>query len=113
MAEFRESVEIDASPEAVFDHLTTAAGMTAWMGERAELDPRAGGLFAVDIAGYAIRGRYLHVERPTRVVVSWGAAGSEHLPPGTSIDAFAANPTTGRVSSSGFVFNSSKPRSSR
>ncbi len=78
------SIDIGAPPTTVFDYLTTADGMTAWMGRRAELDPRPGGAFAVDIAGYAIRGHYLHVEPPTRVIVSWGVAGSPDLPPGAS-----------------------------
>jgi uncharacterized protein YndB with AHSA1/START domain len=84
VAEYATSIEIDASPDTVFDYLTTEAGMTAWMGQHAQLDPHPGGGFAVDIAGYAIRGEYLHVERPTRVVVSWGVAGSADLPAGAS-----------------------------
>jgi uncharacterized protein YndB with AHSA1/START domain len=84
VAEYATSIEIDASPGTVFDYLTTEAGMTAWMGQHAQLDPHPGGGFAVDIAGYAIRGEYLHVERPTRVVVSWGVAGSTDLPAGAS-----------------------------
>lgn len=84
MAEYQTSIEIAAAPETVFDYLTTEDGMTAWMGQHAELDPRPTGLFAVDIAGFPIRGQYLYVERPTRVVVSWGVAGSEELPPGVS-----------------------------
>jgi len=84
VAEYATSIEIDASPGTVFDYLITEAGMTAWMGQHAQLDPHPGGGFAVDIAGYAIRGEYLHVERPTRVVVSWGVAGSADLPAGAS-----------------------------
>ncbi|RGE23110.1 SRPBCC domain-containing protein [Leucobacter sp. wl10] len=84
MAEYRTSIEIEADPDTVFDYLTTEAGMTAWMGQSAALDPRPGGGFAVDVAGYPVRGRYLHVERPFRVVVSWGFAGSEDLPAGAS-----------------------------
>lgn len=84
MAEFHDSIDVAATPETVFDYLTTDAGMTAWMGQYAELDPTPGGDFAVDIAGHAIRGEYLHVEHPRRVVVSWGIAGSDVLPPGAS-----------------------------
>lgn len=71
MAEYASSIEIGAPPATVFDYLTTNEGMTAWMGQHADLEPHPGGGFAVDIAGHAIRGRYLHVDRPTRVVVSW------------------------------------------
>ncbi|MFP3787315.1 SRPBCC family protein, partial [Burkholderia sp. SIMBA_024] len=77
----------------VFEYLVTAEGMTAWMGQYAELDPTPGGRFAVDIAGHAIRGEYLHVEHPRRVVVSWGVAGSETLPAGSSRVEFTLTPT--------------------
>lgn len=93
VAEYMASIEIEAAPDVVFDYLVTEAGMTAWMGQHATLDPSAGGHFAVDIAGYAIRGEYLEVERPHRVVVSWGVAGSPDLPPGASTVAFTLAPT--------------------
>lgn len=84
MADYTTSIDIDATPSVVFEYLTTDAGMTAWMGQYARLDPRPGGLFSVDIAGYAVRGEYLHVEPPTRVVVSWGIVGTPDLPVGSS-----------------------------
>jgi uncharacterized protein YndB with AHSA1/START domain len=93
MADYTTSIEIDAEPGVVFDYLVTEAGMTAWMGQHACLDARPGGAFAVDIAGHAIRGEYLKVERPCRVVVSWGVAGSADLPPGASTVEFTLTPT--------------------
>jgi uncharacterized protein YndB with AHSA1/START domain len=92
VAEFRDSIDIAASPETVFEYLTTNSGMTAWMGQYADLDPTPGGRFAVDIAGYPVRGKYLHVERPNRVVVSWGFAGSDELPAGASTVEFRLTP---------------------
>ena len=62
MAEFQDSIEIEAPPQAVFKYLTTNEGMTAWMGQYADLDPTPGGQFAVDIAGSPVRGEYLVVE---------------------------------------------------
>lgn len=93
MAEFRDSIDIAASPETVFEYLTTNEGMTAWMGQYADLDPTPGGRFAVDIAGHPVRGEFLRVERPSRVVVSWGFAGSEDLPAGASTVEFRLTPT--------------------
>lgn len=84
MAEYLDSIDIASSPEAVFEYLTTNSGMTAWMGQYADLDPRPGGGFAVDVAGHPVRGEYLHVEHPNRVVISWGFAGSDDLPAGAS-----------------------------
>lgn len=93
MAEFRDSIDIAAPPETVFEYLTTNAGMTAWMGQYADLDPTPGGKFAVDIAGHPVRGEYLHVEHPHRVVVSWGFAGDDDLPAGASTVEFRLTPT--------------------
>jgi uncharacterized protein YndB with AHSA1/START domain len=92
MAEFATSVEIEAAPDFVFRFLTTNDGMTAWMGQWADLDPEPGGQFAVDIFGSPVRGEFLEVDPPHRVVVSWGYAGSEDLPPGLSQVAFTLTP---------------------
>lgn len=94
MAEFRDSIEIAASPQTVFEYLTTNEGMTAWLGQYADLDPIPGGKFAVDIAGYPVRGEYLVVEPPRRVVVSWGFLGSEELPAGASTLEFVLSATS-------------------
>jgi len=95
MAEFQDSIEIEAPPQAVFEYLTTNKGMTAWMGQYADLDPSPGGRFAVDIAGSPVRGEYLVVEPFQRVVVSWGFAGSDELPTGASKVEFILTPITG------------------
>jgi uncharacterized protein YndB with AHSA1/START domain len=94
MADFSTSIEIEAPPEVVFAHLVTADGMVSWMGQHAELTPVPGGEFAVDINGYLIRGEYLVVDPPRRVVVSWGMAGAEDLPPGSSQVEFILTPTS-------------------
>jgi uncharacterized protein YndB with AHSA1/START domain len=93
MAEFATAVDIRATPDVVFAYLVTPAGLTAWMGQRAEVDPRPGGEFAVDIAGSAVRGTYLEVDPPRRVVVSWGMAGTPEFPPGTSRVTFTLTAT--------------------
>jgi uncharacterized protein YndB with AHSA1/START domain len=54
------------------------------MGQHAELQPVPGGAFAVDINGTPFRGEYLEVDPPHRVVVSWGMAGNDAFPPGSS-----------------------------
>lgn len=95
MAEFRDSITIDAPPETVFKYLITNDGMTAWMGQFADLDPTRGGKFAVDIAGHPVRGEYLHVEPPSHVAMSWGFAGSDDLPAGASTVEFWLTPIGG------------------
>lgn len=95
MAEFRDSIDIAASPETVFEYLTTNSGMTAWMGQYADLDPTPGGRFAVDIAGHPVRGEYLRIEHPHLLMVSWGFAGSDDLPAGASTVEFRLTPIPG------------------
>ena len=67
--------------------------MTRWMGQHATLEPAVGGAFELDINGVPIRGRYLEIDPPRRVVVSWGVAGSTELPPGTTQVEFTLTPT--------------------
>jgi uncharacterized protein YndB with AHSA1/START domain len=95
MADYSTSIDIDAPAEVVFDHLTTAEGMIAWMGQHAELDPAPGGRFAVDIGGTPIRGSYVEVDPPRRLVVTWGVAGSDDFPVGSSRVEFTLTPTAG------------------
>jgi uncharacterized protein YndB with AHSA1/START domain len=79
--EYSTSLHIDAEPAMVFPYLTDPTLMTRWMGDWADLDPTAGGRFVVDITGVPIRGHYLEIEPPHRLVFSWGAAGNDLLRP--------------------------------
>lgn len=84
MPDYSTSVEIEAPPEVVFAYLVTPERMVAWMGQHAQLDPRPGGEFSVDINGSLVRGEYLEVDPPRRVVVSWGMGGAADLPPSST-----------------------------
>ncbi|HET6997784.1 MAG TPA: SRPBCC domain-containing protein [Solirubrobacterales bacterium] len=77
---------IGASPETVFDFFIEPDKMIQWMGRSAELDPRPGGRFYCDINSEAIAsGEYLELDRPNRVVFSWGWNGEDSVtPPGSS-----------------------------
>ena len=92
MAEYTTSIDIEAEPAFVFGFLTTNDGMTSWMGQWADLDPRVGGRFAVNISGSPARGEFLEVDPPHRVVVSWGFGDSQILPAGASRVAFTLTP---------------------
>lgn len=80
----RHSVHIAAEPEQVFPYFTRPEAIVRWMGDHAVLDPRPDGEFTLDINGVPVRGRYLELDPPRRLVISWGHAGSETLPPGAS-----------------------------
>ncbi len=92
---FTASVHIEAAPERVFAYFTEPDALVRWMGDYALLDPAPGGEFTVDINGVPVRGRYLEVEPPHRLVISWGHAGSARLPPGTSTVEVRLTPTAG------------------
>ena len=81
---FRHQIQIAAPPENVFPYLTNAELMLIWMGDHAVLEPQPGGQFTVDINGVPVRGRYLVVDPPHRLVLTWGHAGSDTLPPGST-----------------------------
>jgi uncharacterized protein YndB with AHSA1/START domain len=87
------TIVIDAPPERVFQYFTRPAFLLRWMGEHAVLDPSPGGEFSVDIRGVPVRGRYLEVDPPTRLLISWGHAGSDRLPPGASVLEVRLQPT--------------------
>jgi uncharacterized protein YndB with AHSA1/START domain len=76
-------LHIDAPREVVFDCFCDPSALVTWMGDWADLEPTRGGTFAVDIDDMAVRGEFKVVERPSRLVFSWGVAGSD-VPPGAS-----------------------------
>jgi uncharacterized protein YndB with AHSA1/START domain len=84
VTDFTTELEIAATPEEVFRYLTSPEAMVEWMGQSATLEPEPDGRFEVDVNGVPIRGRYLELDPPHRVVFSWGAEGNEVLPPGSS-----------------------------
>jgi len=82
---YTSMVRIDAAPDQVFDYFVTPHLLVSWMGRRAVLEPRPGGEFSLDVYRVNVRGRYVVVDRPKRLVISWGHEGSSLLPPGASM----------------------------
>lgn len=78
------SVRIAASPAEVFPYFTDPALIVSWLGDWAELEPEPGGSFAVDIEKTPVRGKYLTVDSPHRVVFTWGVPGRDGFGPGSS-----------------------------
>lgn len=79
------SVRIAAKPSTVFRYFTDPERMVRWQGVRAQLDPRPGGDFLVDITGRDVAiGRYVEVVPDERVVFTWGWEGNSGVPPGST-----------------------------
>lgn len=86
-------IRIAASPETVFDFFTDPDKMIQWMGRSAELDPRAGGTLRCDINGRDVaRGEYVEIDRPNRIVFTWGWEGEEPTvaPGGSTVEVLLA-----------------------
>ncbi len=79
-------VRIDARPETIFPFFTDPEKMMRWKGVEADLDPRPGGVYRVNITGRDIaRGEYQEVVPNSRVVFTWGWEGEDSaVPPGAS-----------------------------
>ncbi len=78
------SVHIDAPPERVYEYFTRPEAIISWMGDYALVEAEPGGRFDLDIKGAPVRGRFLHLNPPHLLLISWGYAGSDRLPPGAS-----------------------------
>jgi len=77
---------IAASPATVFSYLTESEKFAAWMGVGAELDPRPGGPYRIDVDGEHVAvGEYKELDPPHRVLMTWGWQDNEAVPPGSSI----------------------------
>jgi uncharacterized protein YndB with AHSA1/START domain len=81
---YRDSIHIDAEPELVFEYFTKPDALVRWMGDRAVVDPRAGGEFTMYFGDKCVEGRYIEVVPPRRLVIAWGRRGSPSFPPLTS-----------------------------
>jgi uncharacterized protein YndB with AHSA1/START domain len=77
-------IRIAAPPGDVFEFFTDRKQMVRWMGQEAEIEPHPGGIYRASIDGNIMRGEFLEVERPHRVVFTWGWEGGGPVPPGSS-----------------------------
>jgi uncharacterized protein YndB with AHSA1/START domain len=82
-------VEIAASPEAVWEHLTDPDKAVRWWGRSMTFDLRPGGVHRVAVTpGSVARGEFVEVDPPRRLVFTWGwevgGGGPEAVPPGSS-----------------------------
>lgn len=72
-----------AAPEVVFSYFTDAARHVLWQGTEASLDPRPGGTYAVRFMDRGwIRGEFVEVDPPRRLVFTWGVETDEEIPDG-------------------------------
>jgi uncharacterized protein YndB with AHSA1/START domain len=80
---------IAASPETVWEFLVDPEKATRWMGSSATLEAKPGGEYRVDvIGGHIASGEFVEVERPRRLVHTFGwepsPEGANPVPPGST-----------------------------
>jgi uncharacterized protein YndB with AHSA1/START domain len=84
-AMYERTIAIDASPETVWEFFVDPQKLMRWMGIDAELDPQPGGIYRCTvIPENTARGEFVEVDKPNRVVFTWGWDGNDDLPPGSS-----------------------------
>jgi uncharacterized protein YndB with AHSA1/START domain len=82
---YERTLRIDASPQTVWEFLIDPEKLMRWKGIDADLDTRPGGIFRCEvIPGHMARGEYVEIDKPNRLVFTWGWDGSEGVPPGSS-----------------------------
>jgi uncharacterized protein YndB with AHSA1/START domain len=89
---------IEAPPEIVYLYFTEPERFRSWLGVGAELDPRPGGDYRIDLSqerAVSACGRYIELDPPRRVVFTWGFEGLDGLPPGTSTVEVTLTPDDG------------------
>ena len=82
-------ITIAASPETIWEFLVDPQKATRWMGQSCSFDPQPGGEYVCHvIPGHTARGEFVELDKPNRVVFTWGWEAGEDgpntVPPGSS-----------------------------
>lgn len=77
---------INARPQTVFSFFTDRDRWLSWQGVEAEIDPRPGGIFRMNVRGDGwASGQFTVVDPHQKIVFTWGwEGGGSPVPPGSS-----------------------------
>jgi uncharacterized protein YndB with AHSA1/START domain len=79
-------LSIAARPETVWEFLVDPEKATRWMGIEATLEPEPGGVYRVTVlSGNVASGTFVEVDRPRRLVFTWGWEPSDFEGPGMAV----------------------------
>ena len=84
-AVYERTLSIDASPDTVWEFFVDSEKLMRWKGIKADLDASPGGAYYCEvIPGHTARGEFVELDRPRRLVYTWGWEGNDKVPPGSS-----------------------------
>ena len=95
MGELVKEIWIDASPETVFPYLVEPELLATWIGEESWNEPRLGGLYRLKFPQSVVRGEFVELDPPRRVVFTWGREEGDSMPVGSTTVAFDLEPENG------------------
>jgi uncharacterized protein YndB with AHSA1/START domain len=95
VGELLKEIWIDASPEKVFPYLVEPELLATWIGEESWNEPRTGGLFRLKFPQSVVRGEFVELDPPRRVVFTWGREEGDSMPVGSTTVAFDLEPENG------------------
>ena len=82
---YERTLSIDARPETVWEFFVDPNKLMRWKGINVDLDPQSGGTYRCEvIPGHTARGEFVELDKPNRLVFTWGWDGNEGVPPGSS-----------------------------
>jgi uncharacterized protein YndB with AHSA1/START domain len=85
VGELVKEIWIAAPPERVFPYIVEADLLSRWIGDESWNDPRPGGVFRLRFGETIVRGEFVEVDPPRRVVFTWGHEEAERsLPAGST-----------------------------
>lgn len=77
LSTIEQAVDIDAPPETVWNYWTDPKLLTEWMGIEADIEPAPGGAMRVVLEeGPTMLGQYTELDRPHRLVFTFGWEGN-------------------------------------
>lgn len=82
---YEKTITIDASPETVWEFFVDPDKLVRWKGMKAQLEPTPGGIYRCEvIPGHTARGEYVELDKPHRLVFTWGWENQSNVPAGSS-----------------------------
>lgn len=74
-----QRIKIEARPETVFSFLTDPAKLAMWQGQHVAVDATPGGMYRIVIRdGLVMRGEFVEITPPTRLVFTFGWEGDDN-----------------------------------